>query len=93
MSENIKKLIVRNELEAALEVLFEATKDNRKLNNEVIVLFSRFTDFKNKQSLNLLPLSETEPMLRQLILSILEVTNDLAIKNNTTCGGKEGVLL
>lgn len=80
MSEDIKKLIVQNELEAALAALFEATKHNRKLNNEVIVLFSRFTDFRNKQALNLMPLSETEPMLRQLILSILDVTNNLAMQ-------------
>ncbi len=90
MSENIKKLIVRNELEAALEALFEATKHDRKLNNEVIVLFSRFTDFKSKQSLNLMPLSETEPMLRQLIFSILEVTNGLAVIKDTGSKEKEG---
>lgn len=78
MLEDIKRLIVRNKIETALEALLDATAADRKLNNEVIVLFSRFTDYQNKQAMHLLPLSESEPMLRQLILAILDVANQLA---------------
>jgi len=81
-----KQLIKNNRVDKALELLSE-TFNNSEFNNEIIQDTNNFNDYKKKERLSVISLSDANTFKNQIVAALLGLVDDIEIGKKS--GSKE----